>query len=312
MNKIAYHSTDNNSIPCVEGTFGIGYYFSSDRNSSKQFHIGKTYRCEIDLGNSLILDQDHIMNLKKIIEDYTKETFKQIVPLKTKYLELCELEPKKFMEYLKTLGYNSISIKHPFYRYNDSVVGDTYVLFDNNFNILENYNKKDNNMKEDLTFFKDGEDKNKNGSKVKNPNRVFAAKKAHKTHGLSYKQAYKRGNDMKKDRASMVVEELEKYLESKIEQSNPVNLYAEINSDNTTMGFQIKFDENNYANVDITAVSQDKEGTGAYQLETGDADKMMASQLFQSLVNDLNTLLSNFDRDFEGVLKKNGVVRRVD
>lgn len=183
----------------------------------------------------------------------------------------------------------------------------------NSKNINSNIkNYKEDTMKEDLTFFKDDKDRNENGTKVKNPNRVFAAKKAHKTHGLSYKQAYKRGNSMNKDRASMVVEELEKYLESKIEQSNPVNLYAEINSDNTTMGFQIKFDENNYANVDITAVSQDKGGTGAYQLETGNADKMMASQLFQSLVNDLNTLLSNFDRDFEGVLKKNGIVRRID
>lgn len=106
------------------------------------------------------------MDLKKIIEGYTNETFEQTIPLKNKYLELCESESKKFMEYLKSLGYNSITVKHPFYRYNDNVVGDTYVLFDNNFNILENYNE-DNNMKEDLTFFKDDEDRNKNGSRVK-------------------------------------------------------------------------------------------------------------------------------------------------
>ena len=167
-------------------------------------------------------------------------------------------------------------------------------------------------MKEDLTFFKDNEDRNDNGSRVKNPNRVFAAKKAHKTHGASYKQAYKRGNDMKKDRASLVVEELEKFLEAKIEQSNPVNLYAEINSDNTTMGFQIKFNEENYSLVDITANMQDKQGVGAYQLEVDNADKMEASSIFQSLVNDLNTLVSNFDNDFEALLKKNGIVRRVD
>ena len=64
-------------------------------------------------------------------------------------------------------------------------------------------------MKEDLTFFK--KDKNKNGSKVKNPKRVFAGKMAHKKHGLSYKQA---------DRASMVVEALRKYFtEAEIEQN---------------------------------------------------------------------------------------------
>lgn len=44
---------------------------------------------------------------------------------------------------------------------------------------------------------------------------------------------------MKKDRASMVVEELEKFIESKIEQNNPVNLYAEINSEQTNMGFKL-------------------------------------------------------------------------
>lgn len=57
---------------------------------------------------------------------------------------------------------------------------------------------------------------------------------------------------------------------------------------------------------------QDKEGVGAYQLEVGEADKMEASAIFQSLMNDLNSLLSTFDNDFEAVLKKNGVVRRVD
>lgn len=158
-------------------------------------------------------------------------------------------------------------------------------------------------MKEDLTFFKD--DKNKNGSRVKNPKRVFAGKMAHKKHGLSYKQA-------DKDRASLVVEALKKYFsEAEIDQNNPVNLYALINLKNTTGGFQVQFDDDNYNNVNITLVSQDNSGVGAYQVESQGMDKVQASTMFQSLVNDLKTLADNIDRDFEAILKKNGIVRRV-
>lgn len=156
-------------------------------------------------------------------------------------------------------------------------------------------------MKEDLTFFK--KDKNKDGSRVKNPKRVFAGKMAHKKHGLSYKQA---------DRASMVVEALKKYFtEAEIEQNNPVNLFALINCKNTTGGFQVQFNEDDYSQVDITMVSQDDIGVGAYQVETKDMDKSEASAVFQSLVNDLKVLADNLDRDFEAILKKNGIVRKI-
>lgn len=156
-------------------------------------------------------------------------------------------------------------------------------------------------MKEDLTFFKDS--KNKDGSKVKNPKKVFAGKMAHKKHGLSYKQA---------DRASMVVEKLKNYLgEAELEQNNPVNLYSLITFNNTTGGFQVQFDEENFSQVDITMVSQDNTGVGAYQTELGDMDKAEVSAIFQSLVNDLKILADSIDKDFEAVLKKNGIVRRV-
>ena len=156
-------------------------------------------------------------------------------------------------------------------------------------------------MKEDLTFFKDT--KNKNGSKVKNPKKVFAGKMAHKKHGLSYKQ---------KDRASVVVEALKNYFaEAEITQNNPVNLYALINLNNTTGGFQVQFDDENYNNVDITFVSQDDTGVGAYQVETQGMDKTQATTMFQSLVNDLKVLADSIDKDFEAILKKNGITRRV-
>lgn len=174
-------------------------------------------------------------------------------------------------------------------------------------------------MKEDLTFFKDGNERNKNGSKAKNPNRVFAAKKAHKTHGLSYKQANNHNGErlMKKekrttDRASLVAEALRRYIqEAELEQDNAVNLYGLINFTNTTGGIQIQFNEENYTDVDITLISQDTEGVGAYQIENQGADKTQASTVFNSLVRDLKVLADNFDRDFESVLKKNGIVRRV-
>lgn len=151
-----------------------------------------------------------------------------------------------------------------------------------------------------LTFFKD--DKNKNGSKVKNPRRVFAGKMAHKKHGLSYKQA---------DRASMVTENLKQYLdESEISQNNPVTLYALLNLENSTGGIQIQFDKDNLNFLDITVVSQDN-GVGAYQTEVDNIDKKEASILFQSLVSDFKVLLDSFDKDFEAILKKNGIVRRV-
>jgi uncharacterized protein YneR len=156
-------------------------------------------------------------------------------------------------------------------------------------------------MKEDLTFFKD--EKNKNGSKVKNPKRVFAGKMAHKKHGLSYKQA---------DRASMVAEKLKNYLdEAELEQNNPVNLYSLITCNNTTGGFQVQFNPEKLNQVDITMVAQDVTGVGAYQTELDNMDKSEVSAVFQSLVNDLKTLADSIDRDFEAILKKNGIVRRV-
>ena len=174
-------------------------------------------------------------------------------------------------------------------------------------------------MKEELTFFKDDEDRNKDGSRTKNPNRVFAAKKAHKTHGLSYKQANNhRGERLMakekrtNDRASMVAEALRKYIEeAELNQDNAINLYGLINFNNTTGGIQVQFNEENYSDVDITLVSQDTEGVGAYQIENQGTDKTQASTTFNSLMRDLKVLADNFDRDFESVLKKNGIVRRV-
>lgn len=172
-------------------------------------------------------------------------------------------------------------------------------------------------MKEDLTFFKDDEERNKDGSRTKNPNRVFAAKKAHKTHGFSYKQANNHRGDKlmdnkKQDRASLVAEALEKYInEAELDQDNAVNLYGLINFNNTTGGIQVQFDEENYSNVDITLVAQDQEGVGAYQIESENNDKSQASTIFNALMTDLKVLADNFDRDFESVLKKNGVVRRI-
>lgn len=174
-------------------------------------------------------------------------------------------------------------------------------------------------MKEDFTLFKDSDDKrNKNGSNAKNPNRVFAAKKAHKTHGLSYKQANNhRGERLMakenrtNDRASMVAEALRRYItEAEMDQDNAVNLYGLINFNNTTGGIQVQF-EDNYIDVDITMVSQDKEGVGAYQIENQTSDKTQASTVFNNLMTDLKVLADSFDRDFESILKKNGVVRRV-
>lgn len=162
-------------------------------------------------------------------------------------------------------------------------------------------------MKEDLTFFKD--DKNKDGSRFKNPKRVFAAKKAHKIHRLSYKQAGDRL--MFKDRARDLVEQIKTIFE-KIDNMNSINLHSDIVSTNTTLGVAVDIDDTDFSKINITFVTQDISGSGAYQTSIVKNDKAMASTLFQTLTNDLNKLVTTFDNDFKRLLEKHGIQKVVD
>lgn len=164
-------------------------------------------------------------------------------------------------------------------------------------------NDRGDKMHEEVTFFKD--EKNKNGSRVKNPNRVYAAKKAHKTHGFAYKRA------AEKMSCSEIADFLDNEIaEAKVTAENKANMYSEISFEDLTGAFQVQVKEN-LTDVDIILVAKDN-GNGSYKLEGESSDKMETSLIYNTLVNDLKTLADNIDRDFQAILKKNGLVKRVD
>lgn len=167
------------------------------------------------------------------------------------------------------------------------------------------YNRGANMNEEATTFLKDREERNKNGSRVKNPKRVYAAKKAHKTHGLAYRKGYEKMS------CSEIADFLDREMaEAKIVSDNKVNMFSEISFDNLTGAFQIQVEEN-LIDFNIILAAKD-EGRGLYRLENDTSDKMQTSLIYNTIVNDLKTLADSIDRDFEAILKKNGLVKKVD
>lgn len=161
-----------------------------------------------------------------------------------------------------------------------------------------------------MSIFYDDRDDISVDSRVKNPKKVFSAKQAHK----KWRGSYKMGNKNRRiGKMSTLSDRFENLLaEAEIENKNLANLYANIDFESTTGGLEIKVDEKDYKNFNISVVASEDAGNGFYTLSDGQSDKQKSSLVFDSLVSDIKNLMVDFDRSMQEIYKKNGLAKVTD
>lgn len=160
-----------------------------------------------------------------------------------------------------------------------------------------------------MSVFDDERDDNKVDTRVKNPKRVFSAKHAHKKWGGSYKMG---NRDRKESKMEQLCNSFKKLTEAEVEDKNRVNLYANLEFESTTGGIEIQFEEDNFKYLNIAMTTSENAGNGYYTLSDQQADQQKAEAIFDNLVTDIKTLMTNFDRDLQEVYRKNGLVKVMD
>ena len=160
-----------------------------------------------------------------------------------------------------------------------------------------------------MSVFDDEREDNKVDSRVKNPKRVFSAKHAHKKWGGSYKMG---NRDRKPSKMEQLCNSFKRMSEAEVETKNRVNLYSNIQFESTTGGIEIKVDENDFHNFNISLSASENAGNGYYTVVDKEADERKAQVIFDNLVSDIKILMTNFDRDLQEIYRKNGLVEVSD